>query len=183
MIQLKDIQIEKSITKKRLCYKRNWFEYFEVIIFNFSLIFGFILCPYLIYKDELNFKNVNDRLIGNYILPLIVFFAVYMVLRSFTQFRLKQIKTNHDDEYNLKSILTFAKSEQYMVRRKYNQCIILDQLKMDNKYAKTGVLILKNGDIYFTYVQDGFRLNTPTVISHLFFGWRLKKWIKKESLH
>ena len=181
MITLKDIQIEKSVETRRLHYSKSWTVYLDIIIYSLALIFGFIVCPYLIYKYELDLTNVNERFIGYYVLPLVVFFGLYMTIRTFTQLRLKIIQTNQDCEQNKQLILDFAETEGYFVRRKYNNCIILDQPKMNENYAKTAVLLLKDKEIYFTFVQDNFKLNTPTFISHLFFAWRLKKWMKKNA--
>jgi hypothetical protein len=181
MITLKDIQLEKSVSTRRLHYTKSWTVYLDNIIYTVVLIFGFVLYPYLTYRYELDLENVNDRFIGYYVLPLIAFIGVYMAIRTFTQLRLKKIQTNQDCEQNKLSILNFAKTEGYNVRRKYNNCIILDKPKMDENYARTAVLLLKDKEIYFTFLQDNFRLNTPTFSTHLIFAWKLKNWIKKDA--
>jgi hypothetical protein len=79
--------------------------------------------------------------------------------------------------------LDFAKAKEYKIRVKNNNCIILDQPKMVEKYARTAVLLLQNEVVYYTFLQDDFRLNTPTFISHLIFARELKKWIKKDVNH
>lgn len=183
MITLKDIQIEKSIATKRLHYAKSWMMYLDSIIYTLALNFGFVLCPYLMYKYELDFSNLNEQFIGYYILPLVMFFGLYMTIRSFTQFRLKKIQTNHNYEQNKQLILNFAKTEKYIVRRKSANCIILDQPKMNKNYAKTAVLLLKDTEIYYTFVQDNLKLNMPTFISHLFFSCRLKKWMKRNAFN
>ncbi len=181
MITLKDIQIEKSIATGRLLYTKSWTVYLQIIVYLYAMIFGSIVCPYLIFRYELDLTNINDQFIGYYILPLVVFFGLYMTIRTFTELRLKTIQTNHDCEQNKQLILSFAETKGYLVRRKYNNCIILDQPKLNENYAKTAVLLLKDKAIYFTVIQDNFRLNTPTFVSHLFFTWRLKKWIQKNA--
>lgn len=181
MITLKNIQIEKSIATKRLQYSKNWTVYLDQILFAFALLFGFVVCPILIYKFELDLSNTNERFIRYIVLPILIIYAVYMTFRTFTQFRLKKIISNRTSELNRQLILDFAKKKGYEVRRKNNNCIILDQPKMVEKYARTAVLLLQDEVVYYTFLQDNFRLNTPTCISHLFFARELKKWIKKEG--
>jgi len=179
MIPLKDIQFEKSVATRKLHYSKSWTVYLDVIIYSFALIVGFVLCPYLMFTYELDFEKVNDRFIGYCVLPLVAFYGLYMTIRTFTQLRLKKIQTNQNSEQNQQLILNFAKTQGYTVRRKHKNCIILDQPKMNENYARTAVLLVKNEEIYFTFLQDNSKLNTPTFITHLIFDWRLKNWIKK----
>lgn len=181
MITLKNIQIEKSIATKRLQYSKNWTVYLDQILFAFALLFGFVVCPILMYKFELDLSNTNERFIGYVVLPILIFYAVYMTFRTFTQFRLKKIVSNQTSELNRQLILDFAKAKEYKIRVKNNNCIILDQPKMVEKYARTAVLLFQDEVVYYTFLQDDFKLNTPTCISHLIFAWELKKWIKKEG--
>jgi hypothetical protein len=180
MLTLKNIDVEKSLSRKRLIYSKEFMEYLDLIIYPFAQIFAFVICPYLIFFYELDFENVNERFIGYYILPLVTFNGIYMTIRMFTQLRLKKIETNNTCIQNHQLILEFAKNEEFVVRRKKRNeedCIIMDKPIMESKYGRTAVLQLNNEEIYFTFVQDGFKLNTPTFIYHILFARRLKKWL------
>lgn len=181
MIRLENIQIEKSIATKRLQYSKNWTVYLDQILFVFFLLFGFVVCPILIYKFEFDLNNSNERFIGYVVLPILIIYAVYMTFRTFTQFRLKKIVSNRTSELNRQLIIDFAEKKGFEVRRKNNNCIILDQPKMVEKYARTAVLLLQDEVVYYALLQDNFRLNTPTCISHLFFARELKKWMNIEG--
>ena len=186
MLSLKNIDVEKSLSRKRLIYSKDFLEYLDLIFYPFAQIFGFVICPYLIFFYELDFENVNERFVGYYILPLVVFNGIYMTIRMFTQLRLKKIDTNNTYILNEQLIQEFAKNEEFVIRRKKRNeydCIILDKPHLEGKYGRTAVLILKGLQIYYTFIQDGFKLNTPTFISHLLFGWRLKKWLNKNAFN
>jgi hypothetical protein len=48
----------------------------------------------------------------------------------------------------------------------------------DESYKKTTIILLKDDLIYFTIIQDKYRLNTPVLTSHLFFKRKLKVLFK-----
>lgn len=179
MLALRNISIEKSIASKRLYYSRKWIEYVDLILYPFAIVLGFVICPYLIYRFELNWENVNERFIGYFVLPIVMSYGTYMTIRTYTQFKLRKINTHRTREENQQLILSFAQNEEFVVRRKFNYCIVLDDRDEFGNTGRTAVLLLREDAIYFTYLQDNLRVNTPTFISHLIFSMKLRKWMKK----
>lgn len=52
---------------------------------------------------------------------------------------------------------------------------------MNSNYAMTAIVFVMEDYIYYTMIQDNFKINTPTFFSHLLFAWRLKKWFRKND--
>jgi hypothetical protein len=175
---LKDIDIRRSIDSRKLHYKKSWGDYIDVIVFPIALLFGFVLCPILILLFEINFENPNEKFVGLTICPLLIFLGTYGSFRKISELHLRTIKTKLNKEEGIECIITFAKNEDYTIRRKSNYCLVLDQFKEDTKYAKTAVILITDKALYYTMIQDDFRLNSPTFISHILFKINLKRWLK-----
>ncbi len=45
----------------------------------------------------------------------------------------------------------------------------------------TAIVFVMEDYIYYTMIQDNFKINTPTFFSHVLFVWRLKKWFRKND--
>ncbi|WP_300662940.1 hypothetical protein [Fluviicola sp.] len=179
---IKGIDSEKSITQKRVCYSKSWMDYFDTVIFTLFFSTGFVICPLLIYAYELDYTNLspNEKFLSTIILPPVILFGIYMVFRKITELRLRKIVTEFDRDLNQKLVLEFAKHDGFDIRRKSGYCIVLDKTSLMNPMlAKTAVLLVRDKTIYFAMIQDSFKVNIPTMISHFIFEWRMRKWLRR----
>lgn len=181
MRTLKNIDIKKSIATKKLQYSKSWEDHLNTIIFVLTALLGFILCPILMIAFELDFAYQNDRFLTYFILPLLICFGVYSLFRTWTERNLTKITTSLSQEKNQEIVLEFARKNEYEIRRKYNHCIVIDIPKMNSNFAKTAIVFVMEDYIYYTMIQDNFKVNTPTFYSHLLFARRLKKWFSKNE--
>lgn len=177
MRTLKNIDVKKSISIRKLCYSKSWMDYFETILVIVSSALAFVVCPVLIYVLEFDYPNPgpNEKFVFIVLLPAVILFGMYLVFRKITELRLRKITGEFDKDLNRKLILEFAKQEDFSVRRKYNDCIVLDKSSLLNPiYAKTVVLFVCDEAIYFTMIQDNSKVNLPTFISHFVLNGELK---------
>lgn len=182
MRTLKNIDVTKSISIRKLCYSKSWLDYFDTIVVILYFTLGLIVCPVLFYVSEFDYPNPgpNEKFVFIVLLPAVILFGVYMVFRKITELRLRKITSEFNKDLNRKLILEFAKQDDFSVRRKYNDCIVLDKSSLLNPiYAKTAVLFVCDEAIYFTMIQGNSKVNLPTFISHFFFEWRIKKWFRQ----
>ena len=181
MRTIKNIDIKKSIATEKLQYSKSWEDYLNTIIFVFTALFGFILCPILIIAFELDFAYQNDKFLAYFILPLLICFGVYSLFRTWTELNLNKITTSLTQKKNQEIVLEFASKNEYEIRRKYNHYIVIDIPKMNSNYAKTAIVFVMDDYIFYTMIQDNFKINTPTFFSHLLFARRLIKWFSKND--
>jgi hypothetical protein len=181
MRTLKNIDIIKSIDSKKLQYDKSWGEYFDVIIFLVAIIFGFVVCPLLVLFFEIDLSNPNEKFIGYTVLPILIILGSYLAIRKITELRLKTIPTTLNKQDTFDSIILFSQNEDYKIRRKSNYCIVMDQFKNDSKFARTAVLFITDNKLYFTMIQDNFKINTPTFSSHILLKRNLKRWLKNNN--
>jgi hypothetical protein len=170
-----------SIATKKLQYSKSWEDYLNTILFVITALLGFILCPIFVISFELNFAHQNDKFLAYFILPLLICFGIYSVYRTWTELNLKKLTTSLSQEKNQDIVLEFARKNEYEIRRNYNHCIVIDIPKMNSNYAMTAIIFVMENYIYYTMIQDNFKINTPTFFSHLLFAWRLKKWFRKND--
>jgi hypothetical protein len=179
MSELKNLNIEKSIATKKLQYTKSWGEYLDPVLFYFFIGFGFIIIPIKFYSSKVNYYDPNDKFMAIFVFPIVISIGIYLVFNKLTEKYLKRIKTKFTKTQNHQLILEFAKNEGYSVRRKSNNCIILDKFYSNQIHRKTAILFLIDDKIYFTMISSSHIFNTPTFISHHIFRRRILKWLNK----
>ncbi len=176
MRNLQEIAIDKSIAIKKLQFKKNWVEYFDSFITAFILI-SLIIFSYFLYFFEINYENKNDRFMAFVVLPIIVLFSIYMIYRQFTEFNLKKIETKLNKNLLHQSIIDFARSTEFKILKNSKNCIIIEKPKLNPINVKIVILFPIDNCIYYTMINDSYKLNSPIVISHLLFARDLKNWL------
>ena len=175
MRTLKNIDVEKSIATKKLHYKKSWDVYLDQLFFYVSFTVGFVFFPILNIVFELDDSNPTEKVLKWIFLPAVICFGVYMTFRKLTELHLRNISTHLSQVENQQRVLEFARKNEYKIRRKYGNCIVLDRSGMNSNFGKTAVVFVLDQSLYFTMIQDTPRINLPTLFSHLLFGLRLKK--------
>ncbi len=179
MRKLQNLNIEKSIATKKLQYTKSWEDYVDPVLFSVFILFGFVICPLLLYSSEVNYSNPNDRFIAIFVLPIVIAIGIYLTFNKLTENFLKRIKTKSNKAQNQQLILEFAKNEGYSVRRNNNCCIILDKFDSNEIHGKTAILFILDARIYYTMIRSSNKVNTPTFVSHHIFSRRIRKWLNK----
>ena len=177
MRKLKNLNIEKSIATKKLQYSKSWEDYVDPVLFSVFILFGFVICPLLSYNSELNFNSPNDKFISIFVFPIVITIGIYLTFNKLTENFLKRIKTKSNKTQNQQLILEFAKNEGYSIRRKSNNCIILDKFDSNEIHGKTAILFILDARIYYTMIRSSNKVNTPTFISYHIFSRRIRKWL------
>ena len=175
------INIDESVSRHELIFEEEWLDKFDrlVVYIFFS---GLIIYPALT-MFEADFNNPNDKFISLTILSLCMLFGLYVVYRKATEKLLFALTTPFDRQKNRKILLDFADKQQLEVYRKSNDCLILNESIGDfnPSYKKSMIFILKDNLVLFTILKDQYKLNVPTLTSHIFLKYDLKKIFKKVS--
>ena len=179
MSKLKNLNIEKSIASKKLHYSKSWGEFLDLVLFYFLFVFGFIIVPLKFYSSKENYYHSSDKFMAICVLPILIAIGIYFVFNKLTEKHLKRIKTKFSKTQNHQLILDFAKNEGYSVRRKSNNCIILDKFYYNQIDRKTAIIFLIDHKIYYTMISSSLLINLPTFVSHHIFKRRIRKWLNK----
>ncbi len=181
MRHITKIDIDESVSRNKLIFQEEWLDKFDrfVVYIFFS---GFIIYPALTIF-EADFNNPNDKFISLTILPLCILFGLYVVYRKATEKLLSTLPTPYDRKKNKQILLTYADKQQLEVYRKSNDFLILNESLGDfnTSYKKSMVFILKDNQVLFTILKDQYKLNVPTLTSHLFLKHDLKKLFNNVS--
>lgn len=181
MRRIVKINIEESVSQNKLIFQEEWLDKFDrfVVYVFFS---GFIIYPALTIF-EADFNNPNDKFISLTILPLCILFGLYVVYRKATEKLLFTLTTPFDRQKNKQILLNYADKQQLEVYRKSNDCLILNESLGDfnPSHKKSMVFILKDNQVFFTILKDQFKLNLPTLTSHLYLKHDLKKLFTSQT--
>jgi len=170
------LNVDESIERRKLLYKEGVLDKIDFFLYIFmSAVFTYFL--YSSYKDLEN--NNQNELIFNFLLFLVAVFSYYLLYRKFDEYRLKKIETDNSRAVNKQKIIQYAASKGYELYRNSADCIILNEDTTSSSYCITIIILLKNSDVFFTVIRDGFKTNTPTIISHIFIKNDLKKILTK----
>jgi hypothetical protein len=174
MRQISNINIDLSIKKGKLTFEEDWsdkFNRFAVYVF-FS---AFIYLPATLFIKE-TAANLSDRRFLYTMGILSILFGLYVIFRNATEKDLIKIETNLLRTNMRHLLLDFAENQQYEIYRKSDNCLIFNEANLYNSsYKKTMIFLLQDNKVFFTVLRDNFKLNIPTLTTHLF----LKRGISK----
>ena len=175
MREVKKIDINKSITLKRLIFSENWIDKIDRILIY--IVFGtLIIFPaFMILKADFNLPN--QKLISLTAFPITIFLSLYIVYRTATEKLLIELATQFNEEKNRKILMMFADKNKLIVSHDSKECVIL----YTRHYRITAIFIVKENIVLFTAMTNGYRINFPTLICHLILKQRLKKEYKHAS--
>ncbi len=173
---IKNIDIEESIFRNKLVFQEEWRDKLDrfIVYLFFS---EFIIFP-AFSVFELDQNNVNDKFVLFTILPLSMLFGIYVIYRKATEKYLITVPTPFDKQKNKQLLITFAEENNLEIYRKSNGCLIFNESLDDfnRSYKKSIVLIPLDNQVLFTILKEQYKLNLPTLTSHLFLKHDLKKF-------
>lgn len=182
MRRIVKINIEESVSQNKLIFQEEWLDKFDrMVVYLFGS--GIVLFS-ILTLNKADFTNPNEKFIALSILPLSIVFGLYVVYRKATEKRLFTLTTPFDRQKNKQILLNYADKQQLEVYRKSNDCLILNESISDfnPSYKKSMVFILKDNQVFFTILKDQFKLNLPTLTSHLYLKHDLKKLFKDQKI-
>lgn len=175
MRHITKIDIDESVSRHKLIFQEEWPEKFDrfLVYLFFS---GMIISPALTIF-EVDFNNPNEKFISMTLIPLCILFGLYVIYRKATEKRLYTLTTPFDRQKNRQILLTYADKQQLEIYCKSNDCLIFNESSGNSNpsYKKLMVFILKENQVLFTILKDQDKLNLPTLTSHLFLKYDLKK--------
>ena len=179
MRKIENLNIEESINRQRLVFAEKSLDIFDR--FTVYVLFG-ALAFYnglTIYKAD--FNGFGDIIIT----VLLLLFGIYVIYRKATEKRLFKIKTSFDRKENRKILLEFADEKKLEIYMDSKECIILNDAfdKSDSSYKKTMIFIIEDDLVLFTILKDQYRLNIPTLTTHIFVKYNLSKMLNNRRLY
>jgi hypothetical protein len=181
MREIKKLNTEQSISKRRLVFDEGWLDKFNRLAV-YIVFSPFIFLPVIMSFKE-NFVSPNDRFILSYVFPVSIAFGLYIFYRNATEKRLIKIKTSMDRQTIRKMLLGYADKNQLEIYRKSNDCLIFNE-SFDSwtlAYKKTRIFFVQDNLVLFTVIRDNFNLNMPTLFTHLFLKHDLTKIFRKSN--
>lgn len=181
MRELIKLNPEDSISKRRLIFDEGWLDKFNRLAV-YVVFSPFIFLPVVMFMKE-KFVSPNDEFILHWVLPTSFLFGLYIFYRNATEKRLIKVSTDLDRQTIKKIILEYAVKNQHEIYRKSDNCIILNEAYSDwtSAHKKTRIFFFKDNLLLFTVIRDGFKLNLPTLFTHIFLKRDLTKLVKTAS--
>ena len=181
MRELKQLNPSESISKRRLIFDEGWNDKFNrltvYVVFS-PLIF---LPIATLFKEK--FVSTNDIFILYFVFPVSIAFGLYIFYRNATEKRLAKIETDLDRQAIRKLIIEYADKNQFEIYLKSNDCIIINESleSLSSAYKKSRIFFVQDNVVLFTIIRDNFKINIPTLFTHLFLKYDLTKLLKKAS--
>jgi hypothetical protein len=179
MREIKKLNPTESISKRRLIFDEGWDDKFNRL--TVYLVFSpLIFLPISMFFNE-KFTNTNETFILHWVFPISIIFGLYMFYRTATEKHLIKIDTQLDRQTIRKLLLDYAEKNNFEVYRKSNDCLIFNESfdTWSSAYKKTRIFFVQDNIVLFTVIRDNFRLNLPTLFTHLFLKRDLTKLLKK----
>jgi hypothetical protein len=182
MRKLKNLNPLESISKRRLIFDEDWNDKFNRLAVY--LVFSpLILLPLLIMYFQEKYTNSNETFVLYWVFPISIILGLYMLYRNATEKQLVKINAQIDSLTIRKLLLDYAEKNNFEVYRKSNNCLIFNESfdiwSSDSK--KTRIFFVQDNNVLFTVIQDNFRLNLPTMFTHILLKRDITKLLKKAS--
>ncbi|HXU27108.1 MAG TPA: hypothetical protein VN698_07740 [Bacteroidia bacterium] len=175
MRRIVKIKVSESIIKNKLIFQEDWTDKFDrfVIYLFFSC---FLVYPIISYYDTSSL-GPNDRFVLYSFCPMSILFGLYVIYRKATEKHLFKVNSAFDKQKNKQLLLNYAAKYGWQVYKNSNDCLIFNEQTsyFNSRYKKSMIFIVKDNLVLFTILKDNYRLNIPSLTSHLFLKHDLKK--------
>ena len=167
MRRITRLRIGESVKQHRLVFEEGGFDVFERIAVYFFA--GMISMSALLAIWTTDFRNPNNLFISATLWPFMIVFGIYTIYRKATEKFLIKINTGFNKEVNKELLLNFANAKHFEISRKSGDCLVMNEQlsNFNSNYKKSMIFIIRNDLVLFAVLKDQFRLNMPTLISHL----------------
>jgi hypothetical protein len=181
MRDISKLNTDESVTKRRLIFYESWHDKFNRLTV-YIIISPLIYLPIIMFFNT-NFSNSNETFILYYVCPFSIFLGLYVIYRNATEKRLSKIDTELDKQTARRLLLEYAEKQGYEIYRKSNDCLIFNESSSDfsSAYKKTRIFFIHDNIVLFGVLRDNFRVNIPTLTTHLFLKRDMTKLLGKAS--
>lgn len=167
---------EESIKKGKLIYKQDFLDKIDFYVFFLVFFISIFMIVNLIRSTD--FNKPNDSFFS-YLFLLFPLVSFYLLVRKIFEERLKIIKTKNSLELNREKVLEYINKRKLELYRNNGKCIIFNESHDSFGHCTTTILFFKGELVYYTTIKDGFKLNVPNTLTHIFIKNGLKKILTK----
>ena len=179
MRNLKNLNIDESIKRKKLIYTENWFGKLDQIVIYIFFSWGFVL-PFLVYFNP----NRDFTKTGIEYYPLFIFsiFCGYVIFRKATENKLTEIESQFDTEKTKEIINEYCQKmgfEKYRNSKNITIYNSVNTLSLNSNYKISRIFLLDNKKVYLTMIKENYKMNIPVLFSQIILEKEIEKLIKK----
>ena len=175
---LKNLNIDESIKRKKLIYTENWFDKLDKIVIYIFFSWGFVL-PFLVYFNP--HRDFTKTGIEYYLLFLFSIFCGYVIFRKATEKKLTEIESQFDIEKNKEIINEYCQKmgfEKYRNSKNITIYNSVNTLSLNSNYKTSRIFLLDNKKVYLTMIKENYKMNIPVLFSQIILKKEIEKLIK-----
>ncbi|MBK9454602.1 MAG: hypothetical protein WBP31_08815 [Chitinophagales bacterium] len=179
MRNLKNLNIDESIKRKKLIYTENWFGKLDQIVIYIFFSWGFVL-PFLVYFNPN--RDFTKTGIEYYLLFIFSIFCGYVIFRKATEKKLTEIESQFDTEKNKEIINEYCQKmgfEKYRNSKNITIYNSVNTLSLNSNYKISRIFLLDNKKVYLTMIKENYKMNIPVLFSQIILKKEIEKLIKK----
>ena len=176
---LKNLNIDESIKRKKLIYTENRFDKLDQIVIYIFFSWGFVL-PFLVYFDP--HRDFTKTGIEYYLLFIFSIFCGYVIFRKATEKKLTEIESQFDIEKNKEIINEYCQKmgfEKYRNSKNITIYNSVNTLSLNSNYKISRIFLLDNKKVYLTMIKENYKMNIPVLFSQIILKKEIEKLIKK----
>ncbi len=180
MRNLKGLNIKESIRERKLVYSKRWYDYADA----FTLLLFCSAWTYftIILFKSLDPKSPNDLFVISVIIPIIILCNIYIIYRVIADEHLCVRQTEYKKAEIIEILLEYAENEGFFVHSKTHNKLIVNRYRtFQSAYMKTMIFFIEDNIVYYTVIQDGTRINAPSMIFYWMMRWDMRKLFRRNS--
>jgi hypothetical protein len=177
MRRILKINVSKSIKDRRLIFSESRYEKLDQFFTYITFLFGIYILVSIYFVEK---QPLNEFL--KYSIPLIILFLIYCIYRKIIEKKLIEINTDFDKETNTIILLNFAKNKNYEVFRESKEILIFNESGYLLSKTISSIFLVCDNKIYFTILKQGFRMDPPTLFSHITIKKELKNYFENNKI-
>jgi hypothetical protein len=179
------IDVEESLRRGKLIYRRNWAEYFETFIFYLFPVNLLGISVVTFIMTDFGSLNGNEKAFYEIVWVLTALFCPYILFRLITQRWLTRISTKGTENENKKLLSDYVKKYDYQLHHPSANCIILtDETIMAANIRSTKrlyIFLFSGSDIFYCALKFGTRTNPPSLFQYWVIRKDIKKWVRQRD--
>ncbi len=179
MKHIAKFDIDRSFVKRRHIFEEDWSDKFDRFAKYF--LFSILIITLIETMTDRTYSNVNDLFVAVTIFQCLILFSAYIIYRKAKEKSFFNLSTPLNRQMKKQLLLEFADIQQLEIYRKSNDSIILIEYtnSLNSNWGKSMIFIIADNLILFTILREGYRLDFPTLTSHIFLKHNLRSLLKK----